>query len=123
MNYVFADGTRLADRIDPLGDLIKISRARWTNYMPWLAEADLVIHYEEMRALPLDTCRLILAAAGTEVLRVGNAEGMLKRLDPSISPTFRKGGTGDWQELFTTQHMKMYSDQMSDMHEALGYGE
>lgn len=121
LNFRFSDGSRLSERDDPIRDLIELAPAMWWHFVPWLQYADYVVRFESLIADPLAVSHEIFIRAGGQVLGVGGAKGMVGRIDPSISPTFRKGVAGDWVNHFTSAHRQRYGALMSRVHDRLGY--
>jgi hypothetical protein len=126
MNYVFEDGTKLSNRDDPIIDLIRLSHPRWAQFLPWLERAH-VVRYEDLRTDPRVEGKKIVELLGIEEatrLRIGSEDAMVmvKRIRPHKSPTFRKGGVGDWKSFFQPHHIKEYKRVMAETAEELGYG-
>ena len=124
MNYRFDDGKFLVERDDPILDLIRLSPARWDMFLPWLEIAH-VVRYEDLRADPRKVGREVVALIGLDEavrLRIGSESAMVSRIRPEKSPTFRKGGVGDWKSFFGPHHVKEYRKLMGETAEALGYG-
>jgi hypothetical protein len=42
-------------------------------------------------------------------------------INPSRSPTFRSGKTGEWEKYFTEEHKKIFKDAAGDLLVKLGY--
>jgi hypothetical protein len=122
MNYLI-DGVPLSERIDPIGDLIRMSAERWKGFLGWLRKPTLVVRFEELVRNPVDICRRIVTRVPVSVFRAGSAEGMVNRADKESSPTYRKGHPGDWVNHFTTEHMRLYQEHMAETHRELGYAE
>jgi len=124
MNYEFDDGVLLADRPDPILDLIKLSPARWAKFTPWLDTAH-VVRYEDLRADPRAEGRRFIAKIGLDEavrLRIGSEDAMVRNIRPEKSPTFRRGGVGDWKSFFKERHIGAYRELMAETAEVLGYG-
>ena len=121
INYRFLDDCLLADRPDPIRDLIKLSPPRWRMFLPWITEADLVVTFENMISIPDETCQLLLDLIGPEALGVSTPEGMMQRINITVSPTYRKGEIGDWKAHFNKKHILDYQTHMGKTHEKLGY--
>lgn len=123
MNYKFEDGTLLSDRPDPILDLIKLSPARWEKFTPWLDIAH-VMRYEDLRADPRAEGRRFVDKIGIDEstrLRIGSEDAMVRNIRPEKSPTFRRGGVGDWKSFFDNHHIAYYRELMSETAEELGY--
>lgn len=99
---------------------------RFEPYLGWLDRPEvLTIHFEDLihhreatltsimdhllSRVPLQTPRqLILASLETSI-------------NPTKSPTFRSGKTGEWKKHFTEEHKKMFKDVAGDLLIRLGY--
>lgn len=124
MNYVFEDGTKLFDRDDPILDLIRLSPPRWERFLPWMERAH-VVRYEDLRTDPRVEAKKIVDLLGIEEatrLRIGSEDAMVRKIMPTKSPTFRKGGIGDWKSYFQPHHIREYKKVMAETAEELGYG-
>ncbi len=123
MNYILENGSKLTECDDPILELIKLSPPRWAAFTPWLEHAH-VIRYEDLRADPLAQAKIIVQKLGIDEavrLRIGSESAMVSRIRPQKSPTFRKGGVGDWKSFFKPHHKKLYEEIMCETHEELGY--
>jgi len=122
-NHVFQDGIKLADKPDPMMELIKLSPSRWERFTPWM-EHSLLVKYEDLRTNPhREAARMIDKVGEADMSQWGliNPTKMVNRIRPQNSPTFRKGGTGDWRIEFNREHVAKYEELMKDIHEELGY--
>ncbi|RJP52246.1 MAG: hypothetical protein C4557_06640 [Anaerolineaceae bacterium] len=99
---------------------------RFEPYLGWLDRPEvLTIHFEDLihhreatltsimdhllSRVPLQTPRqLILASLETSI-------------NPTKSPTFRSGKTGEWKKHFTEEHKKIFKDAAGDLLIRLGY--
>lgn len=123
-NFRFEDGKLLSEREDPILDLIKLSKPRWEMFIPWMDKAH-VIRYEDLRKDPRAEGRKVVALLGIKEatrLRIGSESAMVMRIRPEKSPTFRKGGVGDWKTYFQPHHVKAYEEHMGETAEVMGYG-
>lgn len=121
MNYRFPDDVLLADRPDPILDLIELSSRKWLLYLPWMSDANLVMNFEMMIDAPEMAASLLLHVCGAHALSVTEVEEIIARGNPSISPTFREGKVGAWKEEFKHRHIRAYWKWMEVIHESLGY--
>ena len=48
-------------------------------------------------------------------------ESLESSINPSRSPTFRSGKTGEWNKYFTEEHKKTFKDVAGDLLVKLGY--
>lgn len=102
---------------------------RFAPYLGWLDQPSVLkIHFEHLVNDRARTLNLILdhllARLGTSTLRAPR-ERVLEALDssinPSRSPTFRTGKTGEWRQYFTPEHKKIFKDVAGDLLIRLGY--
>lgn len=121
-NFVYPDGRRLAERPDPIGDLIHAAPVVWQRFMAWLGRADLVVRFEDLIREPFPICERIFRMAGAGAVGASDPRAMMRRVDADRSPTFRKGLAGDWVNHFTSAHVRDYERLMGDLHRRLGYG-
>jgi hypothetical protein len=83
------------------------------------------IHFEDLihdRAGTLN--RIIdhfLARVPLHTDRVLLVESLESYINPSKSPTFRSGKTGEWEKHFTKEHKKIFKDVAGDLLIRLGY--
>lgn len=99
---------------------------RFAPYLDWLDQPEvLTIHFEDLiqdrvRALnrildhflarfPLPTPRHLIL------------ESLESSINPSKSPTFRSGRTGEWKKHFTAEHKKIFKGAAGDLLIRLGY--
>jgi sulfotransferase 6B1 len=99
---------------------------RFAPYLGWLEQPSVMkIHFEDLindRAATLDRivdhliARVPLAAPRQLIL-----EALESSINPSRSPTFRSGKTGEWKKHFTQEHKKIFKDEAADLLIRLGY--
>jgi sulfotransferase 6B1 len=99
---------------------------RFAPYMDWLNHpAVLTIHFEDLihartatlnriidhilARVPLPTPRNLILAA------------LESAINPTKSPTFRSGKTGEWQKHFTEEHKQIFKSVAGDLLVQLGY--
>ena len=99
---------------------------RFAPYLEWLDQPSVMdIHFEDLihdRAGTLD--RIIdhfLARVPLQVDRSLLHESLENSINPSKSPTFRSGKTGEWKKHFTDEHRKVFKDVAGDLLIRLGY--
>jgi len=100
--------------------------ARFAPYLGWLDQPFVLkIHFEELindRAAALNRVidhflgRIPLQAPRQLIL-----ESLESSINPSHSPTFRSGKTGEWKKYFTQEHKKVFKDVAGDLLMRLGY--
>ena len=102
---------------------------RFAPYLGWLDQPSVLkIHFEDLvndrsRSLNLILDHL-LARIGTTILRTPRAsilECLEASINPSRSPTFRSGKTGEWRKFFTDEHKKIFKDVAGELLVKLGY--
>jgi hypothetical protein len=100
--------------------------ARFAPYLGWLDQASVLkIHFEELindRTATLN--RIIdhfLARVPLQEPRQLILEALESSINPSRSPTFRSGKTGEWKKHFTEVHKKIFKDVAGDLLVKLGY--
>lgn len=122
MNWTYLDDTKLSDKSDPLMSLIVAAPLMWQRYLPWLDHA-YVMRFENLRADPRAACRRMLDKIGVQAQTQLNLSehAMAARIKPTVSPTFRKGATGEWKSHFTDEHRDVFNRSMAETMERLGY--
>jgi hypothetical protein len=103
--------------------------ARFAPYLGWLEQASVMkIHFEDLindRAATLNRildhflARVPLSPKGTP--RQVILDALESSIDPSRSPTFRSGKTGEWKKYFTEEHKKIFKDSAGDLLVLLRY--
>ena len=100
--------------------------ARFAPYLGWLDQPSVMkIHFEDLiheRAGTLD--RIInhfLARVPLQADRGLLREALQTSINPSKSPTFRSGKTGEWKKYFTDEHKQIFKDVAGDLLIRLGY--
>jgi hypothetical protein len=102
---------------------------RFAPYLNWLDQPSVLkIHFEDLvndraRCLTLILDHL-LARIGTTTLRMPQAlilASLEASINPSRSPTFRSGKTGEWRKYFTEEHKKIFKDVAGELLVKLGY--
>jgi hypothetical protein len=100
--------------------------ARFAPYLGWLDQPSVLkIHFEDLindRATTLN--RIIdhfLARVPLQAPRQLILESLESSINPSRSPTFRSGKTGEWKKHFTQEHKKIFKDVAGDLLVELGY--
>jgi len=100
--------------------------ARFAPYLGWLDQpAVMKIHFEDLiddrgatlnRILDRFLVRVPLQAPRRLIL-----DALESSINPSKSPTFRSGKTGEWKKYFTDKHKKIFKDTAGDLLVRLGY--
>lgn len=99
---------------------------RFAGYLGWLEHAEvLTLHFEDLindrpatltRILDHFLARVPLRAPRQQVL-----EALESSINPSRSPTFRSGKTGEWKKYFTDEHKKLFKNVAGELLIRLGY--
>lgn len=99
---------------------------RFTPYLDWLNHPEvLTIHFEDLihdRAATL--ARImdhLLARVSLQAPRQLILDSLESSINPSRSPTFRSGKTGEWKKYFTDEHKKIFKNIAGDLLVKLGY--
>jgi len=112
-------------RPDPIIEFPNIAD-RFAPYLGWLDQPSVLkIHFEDLindRAAILNRIidhflRRVPLQAARELL----LESLESSINPSRSPTFRSGKTGEWKRYFTEEHKKIFKDVAGDLLVKLGY--
>lgn len=99
---------------------------RFAPYLGWLDHPEvLAIHFEDLindRAATLTRimdhllARVTLQAPQDLIL-----ESLESAINPTKSPTFRSGKTGEWKKHFTEEHKRIFKEAAGDLLIRLGY--
>lgn len=99
---------------------------RFQPYSTWLDQPTVMpIRFEDLindRAATLN--RIVdhfLARVPLQAPRQLILDSLESSINPSRSPTFRSGKTGEWKKHFTTEHKKIFKDVAGDLLVKLGY--
>jgi hypothetical protein len=100
--------------------------ARFSPYLGWLDHPEVLsIHFEDLindRAAAL--ARILehfLARVPLQLPPRLILDSLESSINPSKSPTFRSGNTGEWKQHFTTEHKKIFKNVAGDLLVKLGY--
>lgn len=101
---------------------------RFEPYLGWLDQPSVMkIHFEELIHDRPRTLNLILDHLLARISLLIDREMILDSLEasinPSKSPTFRSGKTGEWKRYFTDEHKLIFKDVAGDLLIRLGYEE
>lgn len=99
---------------------------RFAPYMDWLNQPEvLTIHFEDLildRAATLTRIlEHVLARVPLQTPRHLILDALEAAINPSRSPTFRSGKTGEWKKHFTDEHKSIFKDVAGDLLVKLGY--
>ena len=100
--------------------------ARFAPYLGWFDQASVMkIHFEDLindRAATLNSIiDHFLARIPLRTPRELILESLESAINPSRSPTFRSGKTGEWKKHFTEEHKKIFKDVAGNLLVKLGY--
>ncbi len=99
---------------------------RFAPYLGWLDRPEILsIHFEDLIENRAATLNRILEHFSKRVtLHVPTnriLEALKISINPSKSPTFRSGKTGEWKKHFSDEHKKIFKDIAGDLLIKLGY--
>ena len=99
---------------------------RFAPYLDWLQHSEvLAIHFEDLihdRAATLSRILdHLLTRSPIQAARQLTLDSLEASINPSRSPTFRSGKTGEWKKHFTEEHKKLFKDVAADLLIRLGY--
>jgi len=99
---------------------------RFAPYLGWLDHDEvLTIHFEDLIHARAATLTRIMEHLLVRAPLQTNRQLILNSLETSInptkSPTFRSGKTGEWKKYFTDEHKKIFKDVAGDLLIKLGY--
>ena len=99
---------------------------RFAPYLDWLNHPEvLTIHFEDLiheRAATLSrTVDHLLIRVPLPTPRQLILDSLEPSINPSRSPTFRSGKTGEWRRYFTKEHRKIFKDVAGDLLMRLEY--
>lgn len=101
---------------------------RFAPYLGWLDHpAVLTIHFEDLihdRAATLTRIMdHLLVRAPIPAPREKILDALETSINPSKSPTFRSGKTGEWKKYFTEEHKRVFKEVAGGLLTRLGYEE
>lgn len=99
---------------------------RFAPYLDWLTHPEVLsVHFEDLindrtvtltRIIDHFLIRVPLQAPRQLILA-----SLESSINPSKSPTYRSGKTGEWKKSFTQEHKKIFKDAAGDLLVMLGY--
>lgn len=100
--------------------------ARFAPYLGWLDHSQvLTIHFEDLihaRAATLTRImEHLLARVPVPAPREKILDALESSINPSRSPTFRSGKTGEWRKYFKEDHTRLFKNVAGDLLIRLGY--
>jgi hypothetical protein len=99
---------------------------RFAPYLGWLDQPSVLkIHFEDLIHDRFGTLNRVidhfLARVPLTISRETILDSLESSINPSKSPTFRSGKTGEWKKYFTDKHKKIFKDVAGDLLIRLGY--
>ena len=99
---------------------------RFAPYLGWLDQREVMkIHFEDLindRVAALNRIMdHFLARVPLTTPRQTLLDSLESSINPSKSPTFRSGKSGEWKKSFTSEHKKIFKDVAGDLLVRLGY--
>ena len=99
---------------------------RFAPYLDWLTQPDvLTIHFEDLIHDRTGTLTRImdhlLARVPLQAPRQLILDSLESSINPSRSPTFRSGKTGEWKRYFTDEHKRIFKEVAGNLLIRLGY--
>jgi hypothetical protein len=92
---------------------------RFALYMDWLNHSEDLIH--DRAATLTRILEHFLTRVPLRTPRKLILESLESSINPSRSPTFRSGKTGEWKNYFTEEHTRIFKDVAGDLLIRLGY--
>jgi len=101
---------------------------RFAPYLDWLDQPQvLTIHFEDLINDRVQTLMRImdhfLACVPLQTPRQLILDSLESAINPTKSPTFRSGKTGEWRKHFTDEHKEIFKECAGDLLVKLGYEE
>lgn len=101
---------------------------RFAPYLGWLNQPEvLTIHFEDLINDRVQNLTGImnhfLARVPLRASRQLILDSLESSINPTKSPTFRSGKTGEWKKYFTDEHKRIFKDVAGDLLVKLGYEE
>ena len=99
---------------------------RFAPYLGWLDQPQVLgIHFEDLIQDRVQTLNRIidhfLARVPLRTSRQLILDSLESAINPTKSPTFRSGKTGEWRKHFTDEHKKIFKDVAGDLLIRLGF--
>ncbi len=99
---------------------------RFAPYLGWLKHPEVLsIHFEDLiHDRPAALTRIMdhfLARVPLQTPRERILQALEASINPTKSPTFRSGKTGEWKKYFTDEHKKIFKNVAGDLLVKLGY--
>jgi len=99
---------------------------RFAPYLGWLDQPSVMkIHFEDLINDRAATLKSIidhfLSRVPLQISHEMLLESLESSINPSRSPTFRSGKTGEWKKYFTEEHKKIFKAAAGDLLLKMGY--
>jgi len=99
---------------------------RFAPYLDWLNRPEILpIHFEDLindrRTLLTRIMDHLLTRVPLQASREQILDSLETAINPSKSPTFRSGKTGEWRKYFTDEHKNIFKDVAGELLIRLGY--
>ncbi len=100
---------------------------RFSFYTAWLDHPEVLqLHFEDFITRRRNTLEKVFDHVGKRVpdlpiAREAALDILEESIDPTNSPTFRSGKTGEWKKYFTEEHKRIFKDVAGDLLIKLGY--
>ncbi len=99
---------------------------RFAPYLDWLNQTEvLTLHFEDLiNDRPMTLIRILdhfLARVPLQTPRDLILDSLESAINPTKSPTFRSGKTGEWKKYFKEAHKKIFKDLAGELLVKLGY--
>jgi hypothetical protein len=123
------DHERLTATIIGLEDVVSSVEDLWGRFEGWRSNPHtLVVKYEDLigakgggdSSVQLSTIASIASHIGIQ-LSAEKIQYIADNIYSTKASTFRKGGTGNWKNVFTEEHVKLFKEQTGDLLIRLGY--
>lgn len=100
--------------------------ARFAPYLGWLDQLEVLqIHFEALiDDRPVTLNRIVdhfLNRVPLPIPRARIRDALESSINPSRSPTFRSGRTGEWRKYFKDEHKRLFKDVAGELLIRLGY--
>ena len=99
---------------------------RFAPYLDWMSQPQVLrIHFEDLihdrAATLIRIMDHLLTRVSLHASRQLILDALESSINPSRSPTFRSGKTGEWRQYFTDEHKSIFKDVAGDLLVKLGY--
>lgn len=114
------DGKYLAEKPDPISELIRVEAKRWPHWLGWLDhDFTMMVHYEDIRTNDVETFQKIKEFMNPHDIDVDRCIQM--RFPKPQNPTFRRGEIGNWKKEFNDDQKCLAIELLGSTIKRLGY--